>query len=200
MGRRGSESSSRSAAGGGCGSSGRTAWAWSTRTQSVALNGTFATIAPEAGSVGFLSQSGAVGLAVMSETRRRDIGLSSFVSVGNKADISGNDMLSYWEDDAAYQRHPPLPGVLREPAALLASRSPDRQAQADRRREERPYPGGAACRGIAYRITRGHVRPHGRRAVPGERSDPHRHARRDVRRGHAARHTAARPRAIAWGS
>ncbi|HEX6580768.1 MAG TPA: GNAT family N-acetyltransferase [Actinomycetota bacterium] len=66
----------------------------------VALNGTFATIAPEAGSVGFLSQSGAVGLAVMSETRRRDIGLSSFVSVGNKADISGNDMLSYWEDDA----------------------------------------------------------------------------------------------------
>jgi acetyl coenzyme A synthetase (ADP forming)-like protein len=65
----------------------------------VALNGTFATIAPEAGSVGFLSQSGAVGLAVMSETRRRDIGLSSFVSVGNKADISGNDMLSYWDGD-----------------------------------------------------------------------------------------------------
>ncbi|HUF59839.1 MAG TPA: GNAT family N-acetyltransferase [Actinomycetota bacterium] len=65
----------------------------------VDLNGTFATIAPEAGSVGFLSQSGAVGIAVMSETGRRDIGLSSFVSVGNKADISGNDMLSYWEDD-----------------------------------------------------------------------------------------------------
>jgi len=66
----------------------------------VDLNGTFATVAPEAGSVGFLSQSGAVGIAVMSETGRRGIGLSSFVSVGNKADISGNDMLSYWEDDA----------------------------------------------------------------------------------------------------
>jgi acetyl coenzyme A synthetase (ADP forming)-like protein len=66
---------------------------------SVDLNGTFATIAPEVGSVGFLSQSGAVGLAVMSETGRRGIGLSSFVSVGNKADISGNDMLSYWDDD-----------------------------------------------------------------------------------------------------
>jgi acetyl coenzyme A synthetase (ADP forming)-like protein len=65
----------------------------------VALNGTFATIAPDPGSVGFLSQSGAVGLAVMSETGRRGIGLSSFVSVGNKADISGNDMLSYWEED-----------------------------------------------------------------------------------------------------
>jgi acetate---CoA ligase (ADP-forming) len=66
----------------------------------VGLNGTFATIVPEAGSVGFLSQSGAVGIAVMSETGRRGIGLSSFVSVGNKSDISGNDMLSYWEDDA----------------------------------------------------------------------------------------------------
>ena len=65
----------------------------------VALNGTFATIAPHPGSVGFLSQSGAVGLAVMSETGRRGIGLSSFVSVGNKADISGNDMLSYWDED-----------------------------------------------------------------------------------------------------
>jgi acetyl coenzyme A synthetase (ADP forming)-like protein len=65
----------------------------------VDLNGTFATIAPDTGSVGFLSQSGAVGLAVMSETRRRGIGLSSFVSVGNKADISGNDMLGYWDED-----------------------------------------------------------------------------------------------------
>ncbi len=65
----------------------------------VALNGTFASIAPYPGTVGFLSQSGAVGLAVMSETRRRGIGLSSFVSVGNKADISGNDLLSYWAED-----------------------------------------------------------------------------------------------------
>lgn len=65
----------------------------------VSLNGTFASIVPDPGTVGFLSQSGAVGLAVMSETRRRGIGLSSFVSVGNKADISGNDLLSYWAED-----------------------------------------------------------------------------------------------------
>jgi acetate---CoA ligase (ADP-forming) len=65
----------------------------------VALNGTFASIRPREGSVGFLSQSGAVGIAVMIEAERRDIGLSSFVSVGNKADISGNDLLSYWEED-----------------------------------------------------------------------------------------------------
>ena len=66
---------------------------------SVGLNGTFASISPRPGSVGFLSQSGAVGIAVMSETERRGLGLSTFVSVGNKADISGNDLLSYWEED-----------------------------------------------------------------------------------------------------
>ena len=65
----------------------------------VALNGTFASILPAPGPVGFLSQSGAVGIAVMIETERRDMGLSTFVSVGNKADISGNDLLSYWEED-----------------------------------------------------------------------------------------------------
>ena len=65
----------------------------------VAMNGTFASVRPRPGPVGFLSQSGAVGIAVMIEAERRDMGLSSFVSVGNKADISGNDLLSYWEED-----------------------------------------------------------------------------------------------------
>ena len=65
----------------------------------VDLNGTFATVAPDPGTVGFLSQSGAVGLAVMSETGRRGIGLSSFVSVGNKTDVSGNDLIQYWAED-----------------------------------------------------------------------------------------------------
>lgn len=67
--------------------------------EDVALNGTFASVLPAPGPVGFLSQSGAVGIAVMKETERRGIGLSSFVSVGNKADISGNDLLSYWDED-----------------------------------------------------------------------------------------------------
>jgi acetyl coenzyme A synthetase (ADP forming)-like protein len=65
----------------------------------IGLNGTFASIAPQPGPVGFLSQSGAVGIAVMSETEHRGMGLSSFVSVGNKADLSGNDLLSYWAED-----------------------------------------------------------------------------------------------------
>ena len=64
------------------------------------LNGTFATVYPPTGRVGFLSQSGALGLAVMGQAAALGLGLSTFVSVGNKADISGNDLLCYWEQDA----------------------------------------------------------------------------------------------------
>jgi acyl-CoA synthetase (NDP forming) len=67
----------------------------------VVLNASFGPIFPPAGRVGFLSQSGALGLAVIDHARALGIGLSSFVSVGNKADISGNDLLQYWEEDPA---------------------------------------------------------------------------------------------------
>jgi acyl-CoA synthetase (NDP forming) len=49
--------------------------------------------------VAFSSQSGGLGIAVLEEARQRGVGLSSFVSVGNKADVSGNDLLQYWEQD-----------------------------------------------------------------------------------------------------
>jgi acetate---CoA ligase (ADP-forming) len=65
----------------------------------VRLNATFAPTVPPHGRVGFLSQSGALGLAVIDYARSLGLGLSSFVSVGNKADISGNDLLQYWEQD-----------------------------------------------------------------------------------------------------
>jgi acetyl coenzyme A synthetase (ADP forming)-like protein len=65
----------------------------------VSLNATFAPVPPDPGRVAFASQSGGLGIAVLEEARRRDIGLSSFVSVGNKADISGNDLLQYWHHD-----------------------------------------------------------------------------------------------------
>jgi acetate---CoA ligase (ADP-forming) len=67
----------------------------------VNLNGTFATVRPLAGRVGFLSQSGALGIAVMKHTADLGLGLSSFVSVGNRADISSNDFLCHWENDPA---------------------------------------------------------------------------------------------------
>ncbi|HUG88249.1 MAG TPA: GNAT family N-acetyltransferase [Actinomycetota bacterium] len=65
----------------------------------VRLNASFAPAFPPHGRVGFLSQSGALGLAVIDRAADLGLGLSSFVSVGNKADVSGNDLLNYWESD-----------------------------------------------------------------------------------------------------
>ena len=65
----------------------------------VRLNATFAPMFPPHGRVGFSSQSGALGLAVIDHASSLGLGLSSFVSVGNKADISGNDLIHYWEAD-----------------------------------------------------------------------------------------------------
>jgi acetyl coenzyme A synthetase (ADP forming)-like protein len=65
----------------------------------IRLNACFGPQYPPAGRVGFLSQSGALGLAIIDFARKLDLGLSSFVSVGNKADISGNDLIQYWESD-----------------------------------------------------------------------------------------------------
>jgi acetyl coenzyme A synthetase (ADP forming)-like protein len=63
------------------------------------LNATFAAKAPPWGSIGFSSQSGALGLALIEAAEGRGIGLSSFVSIGNKADVSSNDLLEQFEDD-----------------------------------------------------------------------------------------------------
>lgn len=65
----------------------------------VRLDATFAPNVPPAGRVGFSSQSGALGLAIIEHANSLGLGLSTFVSVGNKADISGNDLLRYWESD-----------------------------------------------------------------------------------------------------
>ena len=65
----------------------------------VRLNAMFGPLFPPHGNVGFLSQSGALGLAVIDYANEVGLGLSSFVSVGNKADISGNDLIQYWESD-----------------------------------------------------------------------------------------------------
>jgi acyl-CoA synthetase (NDP forming) len=63
------------------------------------LNATFGPRALPPGNIGFSSQSGALGLAVLERATERSLGLSAFVSVGNKADISSNDLLEYWQDD-----------------------------------------------------------------------------------------------------
>ena len=65
----------------------------------VRLNATLAPALPAPGRVGFFSQSGALGVALLAEADRRGLGLSTFVSAGNRADVSGNDLLQYWRDD-----------------------------------------------------------------------------------------------------
>jgi acetyl coenzyme A synthetase (ADP forming)-like protein len=63
------------------------------------LNATFSPVAPTDGRVAFSTQSGALGLAILDYVRQLNLGISSFVSVGNKADVSGNDLIQYWADD-----------------------------------------------------------------------------------------------------
>jgi acetyl coenzyme A synthetase (ADP forming)-like protein len=66
----------------------------------VSLNATFTTpVLPPAGTIGMLSQSGALGLAMLDYVQSLHVGLSTFVSVGNRADVSSNDVLAYWADD-----------------------------------------------------------------------------------------------------
>ncbi len=66
----------------------------------VRLQGTFsATTEPLAGNIAFSSQSGALGEAILALMTQLGLGLSMFASLGNKADVSGNDLLEYWEDD-----------------------------------------------------------------------------------------------------
>jgi len=66
---------------------------------SIKLNATFSPVYPPVGNVAFLSQSGAMGLVVLEYASNLDIGISTFVSVGNRADISSNDLMEYWEQD-----------------------------------------------------------------------------------------------------
>ena len=104
----------------------------------VALNATFMPRAPRAGRVGFLSQSGGLGIAIVDAANRLSLGLSAFVSVGNKADLSGNDFIRYWEQD------PNTDVILLYLESFGNARKFARVArrvgaqQADRRRQERP--------------------------------------------------------------
>ncbi|MGY1744967.1 bifunctional acetate--CoA ligase family protein/GNAT family N-acetyltransferase [Blastococcus sp. SYSU D00695] len=65
----------------------------------VRLNASLAPRVPGRGRVGFFAQSGALGVALLERARERNIGLSSFVSAGNRADVSGNDLLQFWATD-----------------------------------------------------------------------------------------------------
>ncbi|MEO5853163.1 MAG: GNAT family N-acetyltransferase [Nocardioides sp.] len=65
----------------------------------VQLNASLSQLMPPRGRAGFFCQSGALGSAILKKVYNRGLGLSTFVSAGNRADLSGNDLLQYWEED-----------------------------------------------------------------------------------------------------
>ncbi|MBZ5741191.1 bifunctional acetate--CoA ligase family protein/GNAT family N-acetyltransferase [Nocardioides mangrovi] len=66
---------------------------------SISLNASLSPLMPPRGRAGFFCQSGALGTAILEKVYNRGLGLSTFVSAGNRADVSGNDLLQYWEED-----------------------------------------------------------------------------------------------------
>ncbi len=67
----------------------------------VNMNATFSSVFPPAGDIAMSTQSGAMGLAILEYASRQNIGLSTFASIGNRADVSSNDLLEYWQADPA---------------------------------------------------------------------------------------------------
>jgi acyl-CoA synthetase (NDP forming)/RimJ/RimL family protein N-acetyltransferase len=65
------------------------------------LNASLSPLMPHRGRVGFFSQSGALGVALLDYAVRRNLGLSTFANAGNRVDVSGNDLMQYWEEDDA---------------------------------------------------------------------------------------------------
>ncbi|WNI18423.1 GNAT family N-acetyltransferase [Actinacidiphila sp. ITFR-21] len=65
----------------------------------IGLNASLSPEMPRRGRLGLFTQSGSIGIALLSGLHRRGAGLSSFVSAGNRADVSGNDLLQFWQDD-----------------------------------------------------------------------------------------------------
>lgn len=160
----------------------------------VRLNASLAPEMPRAGRIGLFAQSGAIGIALLSRLHRRGggvtgvTGVSTFVSSGNRADVSGNDVLQYWYDDPQTDvalmylesignpaNSPAWPGARRPP-------SPGRGAGCPARRRGTP---GARRTGDAT------APRDGLRAAAAGRRDPRRHHHRPGRRGAAPRPPAA---------
>ena len=155
------------------------------------MNATFAPGRPPAGRIAFASQSGAYGIAALELCAQRGLGLSSFVSMGDKADLSGNDFLRFWEQD---------PGTDVVLLYLESLGNPRRFGQIARRlTASKPVIAVKSGRTVAgRRAASSHTgalleasRGHRRRPLRPRRRDPRRDARRAARRRRAARAPAA---------
>jgi acetyl coenzyme A synthetase (ADP forming)-like protein len=68
---------------------------------SIKMNATFSPVYPPAGNVAFMSQSGAMGLTILEQANNLNMGVSTFISAGNRIDVESNELLEYWESDSA---------------------------------------------------------------------------------------------------
>lgn len=68
---------------------------------SIRMNATFSQVFPPAGNVAFMSQSGAMGLTILEHANNLNMGISTFISAGNRIDVESNVLLEYWENDPA---------------------------------------------------------------------------------------------------
>ena len=131
------------------------------------LNATFAARSAPAGNIGFSSQSGALGLALLEAAESRGLGLSAFVSIGNKADVSTNDLLEWWEDDDGDRCRADVRRVVRQSPPLRPSGAARSPHEADPRAQER-HDGDRAtgsqlahgrARGLRAAVERSSTRP-----------------------------------------
>ena len=98
-----------------------------------------------------LTQSGALGLAILDYAKRLGIGISSFVSVGNKADVSGNDLIQVLGRGSSDLGHPALPRELRQPEEVQRDRPPGGENEANHRGQGGTLDRRLACRRVAHR-------------------------------------------------
>jgi acyl-CoA synthetase (NDP forming) len=144
----------------------------------VSLNASLAPVMPPRGRAGFFCQSGALGTAILEKVRNRGLGLSTFVSAGNRADVSGNDLLQYWEEDDAtevvllYLESIGNPRKFSRIARRVSVRKPIVAVRSGRATQGVPM--GHAVRQIAA------PPGSGRRDVQAGRHHPGRQPRRDV--------------------
>ena len=80
----------------------------------VSLNATFTGASVRAGALAICSPSGAVGIGLLGHAAARQLGVSMFVSLGHRADVSTNDLLECWEQDDAHGRGGDVRGVVRQ--------------------------------------------------------------------------------------
>jgi acyl-CoA synthetase (NDP forming) len=157
----------------------------------IGLNATFSPGRPPAGRIAFASQSGAYGIAALELAARRGLGLSSFVSMGDKADLSGNDFLRFWERDPGtdavllYLESLGNPQRFGRIARGLTASKPVIAVKSGR------GDGGAARGVVAHRRAAAGLGGHRRRALRPRRRRPRRDARRAARRRRAPRAPAA---------